>query len=77
MKSVRSGIRWLQVDLAYYAIVAKLFSSHEQIRVQGPAIALAPVLVVDNDSVDVEKLVVAVPKPLEVDAVVVVRLFER
>jgi hypothetical protein len=38
---------------------------------------MAPVVLGDHDAVDVQKPVVAALKPLEVDAVVVVRLFER
>jgi hypothetical protein len=67
----------LHIDLADYAIVAKLFSSREQIGVQYPTITMAPVLLGDHDAIDVQKPVVAALKPLEVDAVVVARLFER
>jgi hypothetical protein len=77
MKSVRPGIGRLHIDLADYAIMAKLLSSHEQIGVQFSPMTMAPVLLSDYDAVDVQKPVVAALKPLEVDAVVVVRLLKR
>ncbi|MBR0684365.1 hypothetical protein JQ594_00410 [Bradyrhizobium manausense] len=57
--------------------MAKLFSSREQIGVQRPTMAHAPVFAVDNDAVNVQKPVVTTAEPLKVSAVVVIPLFER
>lgn len=60
----------MHVDLADNAVVATLLSSREQVGVQYPSQTLASALLGDDDTVDVQKPVVAAPKPFEVDAVV-------